>query len=72
MPELRVDRSAFPLYADPEAWASDARAWAVGANWLVNRVVKLQINYERTGFETIGAVRRPAEHDLLTRVQFAF
>jgi phosphate-selective porin OprO/OprP len=69
---LHVDRTAFPLYADPDAWASEARAWAIGANWLVNSVVKLQINYERTAFETAGASRRRGEHDLLTRVQFAF
>ena len=69
---LRVDRTAFPLYADPEAWASEARAWAIGANGLVNNAVKLQINYERTAFESAGASRRRGEHDLLTRVQFAF
>jgi phosphate-selective porin OprO/OprP len=69
---LHVDRTAFPLYADPDAWASEARSWVIGANWLVNSVVKLQINYERTAFETGGASRRPDEHDLLTRVQFAF
>ena len=69
---LRMDRTAFPLYADPDAWASDARAWTMGVNWLVNSVVKLQINYERTAFETAGLTRRRGEHHLLTRVQFAF
>ena len=69
---LDIDRDAFPIFANAAAAASGARAWTAGANWILNTGVRLQVNYERTDFDTAGSVRRRAEHDLLTRVQFSF
>jgi phosphate-selective porin OprO/OprP len=70
---LSLDSDAFPLFANPAAAARDARAWGVGANWYLNRTVKLTADYEATYFRGGSASgERDAEHDLLTRVQFAF
>ena len=69
---LEIDADTFPLFANPASASSGARAATVGLNWLLNTGVKLQVNYERTQFDTVGTVRREAEHDLLTRVQFSF
>lgn len=69
---LSIDPQTFPFFANPATASRGARAWAAGVNWLLNTGVKLQINYERTAFVHAGGVERQAEHDLLTRVQFAF
>ena len=69
---LDLDAETFPTFANPATAASGAQAWAAGLNWLLNSGVKLQVNYERTRFESAGTTSRPDEHDLLTRVQFAF
>jgi phosphate-selective porin OprO/OprP len=70
--EIDADRATFPTFANPATAAGGAKAWATGFNWLLNNAVKLQINYEQTRFENLGTVRRDPEHDLITRVQFAF
>jgi phosphate-selective porin OprO/OprP len=71
--ELEVDDAAFPVFANPATAARRARAWAVGANWYLNRAVKVTANYEDTHFLGGGAeANRDAEHALLTRFQVAF
>ena len=62
----------FPAFANPATAARSASAWATGLNWYLNSGVKFQVNFERTTFGTAGTARRPAENDLLTRLQFAF
>lgn len=69
---LELDADTFPLFANPDTAAGDARAWAAGLNWMLNAAIKLQVNYERTRFGTAGTTARRPEHDLLTRVQFGF
>ena len=69
---LDVDRDVFPAFANPATAAQSASAWATGLNWYLNSGVKFQVNFERTTFGTAGTARRPAENDLLTRLQFAF
>jgi phosphate-selective porin OprO/OprP len=71
--ELEVDDAAFPVFANPATAARRARAWAVGANWYLNRAVKVTADYEDTHFLGGGAeANRDAEHALLTRFQVAF
>jgi len=69
---LAIDADTFPVFANPATSARGAVAWAAGLNWILNQGVKVQVNYERTRFLAPGASSRPAEHDLLTRIQLAF
>ena len=52
---LALDDGAFPLFANPVTAARNARGWAVGANWYLNRAVKLTADYEETYFQGGGA-----------------
>ena len=69
---LKVDRAAFPVFANAATQSRAAEAYAAGLNWFLNTGVRLQVNYERTRFESAGAARRRDEHNILTRIQFAF
>lgn len=71
--ELRVDKDAFPIFADPKKAAQKARAWAVGVNWHLNNNVKFVVNYEQTGFDGGSANGdREDEKVVLSRLQIAF
>ncbi len=70
--DISLDRDTYPVFANQATAAKGAAAWTVGANWLLSSAVKLQVNYERTRFDAAGAVRRRAENDVLTRLQFSF
>ncbi len=75
--ELRVDGAAFPRYADPSRSASRAKAWAAGANWYLNRNVKVAANYEQTRFKggagSASAIKdRETEKAVLSRFEVAF
>lgn len=65
-------------YADPRVSASSAQAWAGGLNWYINKIVKLQLDYEHTTFDGgyttdgIHVVNRPDEDIILGRVQLIF
>ncbi|HSU16568.1 OprO/OprP family phosphate-selective porin [Longimicrobium sp.] len=71
---LEADPHAFPLFADPARSARAAREWAVGANWYLNRNVKVTLDYGRTRFRGGAADGgdRQAEEGILTRLQLAF
>jgi phosphate-selective porin OprO and OprP len=70
---LRVDRSAFPFFADPTGQAAGVRSWTVGANWYVNKNVKLVLNYEQTNFDqAFQGIERKQERAILERLQLAF
>lgn len=49
-----------------------ARAFAVGANWYLNPIVKWVVNVERTTFDGAAGENRPPEFALLVRNQIAF
>jgi phosphate-selective porin OprO/OprP len=70
---LEFDPDIFPVFVNPAVSVQAVRAWSVGANWYLNRSVKLTADYEETRFDG-GAVDgdRPLERSLFTRFQFAF
>lgn len=71
--QLSVDRSAFPLFADPLRAATGAKSWTAGLNWYANRNVKFILNFERTNFQSVpGAPKRKQENAVLERFQLAF
>jgi phosphate-selective porin OprO and OprP len=70
---LMLDEEAFPIFANPAIAARDARGWAVGANWYLNRAVKVTADYEETYFRGGAASGdRETERDLFTRIQLGF
>ena len=73
--ELTVDDAAFDDgFASADASAKKLGTLTVGLNWYWNRVVKLQLNYERTSFEGGAAAGgdRATEDFLGGRLQFNF
>jgi phosphate-selective porin OprO/OprP len=71
--ELRVDRDAFPIFADPQNLLRGAKAWALGLNWYFNKNAKFVFNYEQTQFTEISAGRKKNdEHAFLQRFQASF
>ncbi len=75
--DLDVDNKAFPIFANPAVSASDAKAWAVGLNWYLNRDIRINTSFSRTTFggninPTQATVTRQPEQVVFTRVQVAF
>lgn len=71
---LTVDADAFPTFADPTTQARVARQWTVGANWFLNRIVKVVLDYEQVHFGSPDGIpaTRPVERGFFSRVQFSF
>jgi phosphate-selective porin OprO/OprP len=72
--ELDVDDTTFPTYANPATSASEARAWAVGLNWWLNKNVREMTSFSRTTFDggATGAVTVKPEEVFFTRMQLSF
>jgi phosphate-selective porin OprO/OprP len=87
--DLHIDPNAFNVdptatglrFASPITAAQEARAWAVGINWYLNRDVKFVLDYEQTAFNggagsaTASAYtvsNRRTEQAVLTELQFSF
>jgi phosphate-selective porin OprO and OprP len=72
--QVRIDNDAFPLLANPKTAAQRAREQAIGANWYLNRYVKLTTDYEHTTFRMSSTKVTPlhAENVLMSRIQLAF
>lgn len=71
---LDIDGDAFGTgFADPKKSVRRASEWVLGANWHLNKNVKLVLNYANTEFKS-GASKgdRRSERAILSRVQFAF
>lgn len=49
--QLNIDEDAFPIFADPLTAASQAKNWALGLNWYLNKNVKFSFSYDNTSFE---------------------
>lgn len=73
--QMTFDDKAFPRFATP-ASARQTTSWGVGANWYLNRNVKVNLDYQRTWFSGVskgkGTVTQDDEHVILGRVQFGF
>ena len=72
--QLRIDSNAFPRFANPATAPQSAKERAVGVNWYLNRYVKLETDYEHTGFRMASPTVVPlhSENVLLNRIQLAF
>ena len=70
---LDLDDATFPTFADSTRSIDKAQSVGLAFNWYVVRGVRIQMNYEQTGF-TGGAAtgNRPDEKAFLTRFQFSF
>jgi len=71
---LRVDPSAFPLFADPRKSAQAASEWVVGVNWFPNRYLKIMNDYAHTNFDMASRTATPlhSENVIMTCIQLAF
>ena len=72
--QLHIDGDAFPHLANPATAAQSAKETAVGLSWYLNRQVKLETDYEHTGFGTASSAVTPlhSENVLMNRVQLVF
>ncbi|HEX4784990.1 MAG TPA: porin [Candidatus Sulfotelmatobacter sp.] len=72
--QLRIDGDAFPRLANPATAPQSAKEKAIGLSWYMNRYVKLETDYERTGFgmASPGATPLHGENVLMNRIQMAF
>jgi phosphate-selective porin OprO and OprP len=75
--DLNIDDNAFPIFANPATSASEAKAWAVGLNWFLNKNIRVNTSFSRTTFEgninpKAATVVRQPEEVVLTRLQVAF
>ncbi len=72
--QLRVDSESFRTFANPATSAESATAWAIGANWYLNKYLRLMTDFEQTLFNAGKASGgdRNNENALLTRLQLAF
>jgi phosphate-selective porin OprO and OprP len=72
--QLRIDGDAFPLFANPKTAAQLAKEQGIGLNWYLNRYIKLETDYEHTGFRMASSAVTPlhSENVLMNRIQLAF
>ena len=72
--QLRVDGDAFSHFANPATAAQLAKEQGIGLNWYLNRYVKLETDYEHTGFRMAAGASAPlhSENVLMNRIQLAF
>lgn len=69
---LKVDDDAFPVFADIRKSAREAKSWAGGVNWHLNRNVKIVADYEQTTFTGGNTGDRESEKVILSRFQIAY
>ena len=75
--DLNIDDNAFPVFANPATSASEAKAWAVGLNWYLNKNIRANVSYAHTSFggkinSAAATVTRQPEEVVFTRLQLAF
>ncbi|HEX2723249.1 MAG TPA: porin [Gemmatimonadaceae bacterium] len=70
---LRIDRDAFPVFADPLKQISRETSWGTGLNWYLARSIRLLVDVDVTTFRGGSAEgNRPSEKVLMTRLQHGF
>ena len=65
-----ADDASFPVYAASSA-VQEAKGWALGLDWTLQKQVRLLLDYEVTSFEGLGQPR-PDEKVLFSRLQVAW
>jgi len=72
--QLRVDGDAFPHFANPATAPRFAEEDGIGFNWYLTRYVKLQTDYEHTGFRMAvpGITPLHSENVLMNQIQLSF
>jgi len=72
--QLKIDGDAFPHFANSATAAQSAKEQAIGVNWYLNRYIKLETDYEHTGFRMASSTAIPlhSENVLMNRIQLAF
>jgi phosphate-selective porin OprO and OprP len=72
--QVRIDGDAFTHFANIATAARFAGETGIGLNWYLTRYVKLQTEYEHTGFRMAAGNKTPlhSENLLLSQVQLAF
>lgn len=71
---LRLDPDAFPVFANADTAAADARSWTLGLNWYLNAHAKFLFNYSQTQFDggALANADREDEKVFISRLQLAF
>lgn len=77
---VRIDDAAFPAFASPSASAEEARAFGIGFNWYLSKVVRFSFDYYHTDFRLNGlapvvpsnALLRQDEQAFISRFQLSF
>jgi phosphate-selective porin OprO/OprP len=72
--QLRIDGDTFSQFANPKTAAQLAKEQGIGLNWYLNRYIKLETDYEHTGFRMTSSAVTPlhSENVLMNRIQLAF
>ena len=72
--QVRIDGNAFSNFASASSAARFAGETGIGFNWYLTRYVKLQTDYEHTGFRMAPGAKAPfhSENLLLSQIQLAF
>lgn len=72
--QLKIDGDAFPNFANPATAPQFAKERGIGVNWYLNRYIKLETDYEHTGFRMATSTVTPlhSENVLMNRIQLAF
>jgi phosphate-selective porin OprO/OprP len=71
---LNIEGDAFPVFADPAVSVNEAKSYAGGVQWTLNRYVKLVTDYEETHYQggAAGGGDRETEKIVFSRVQYSF
>jgi len=72
--QVRIDGDAFPHFANVATAPRFAAETGIGFNWYLTRYVKLQTEYEHTGFRMAAGNTTPlhSENLLLNQIQLSF
>jgi phosphate-selective porin OprO/OprP len=77
--QLKIDRNAFPVFADPAAAAREATSYGVSANWFLSKAIRVSFDLVDTSFErapgatsTTNLLIGQDERAFLTRFQVGF
>lgn len=72
--QVRIDGDTFPIFANPNTAAREAKEVGIGMNWYLNRYTKLVTDYEHTTFRMALSSVTPlhSEEVLMSRIQLAF